>query len=101
MKKVFTIPVSNVGQRDGEEVVQVYLGRPGDKEGPRYTLRAFKRVHIPAGKTESVAIPLTGVNFEWFDVESNTMRPLEGTYELLYGGTSDRNKLKTIVMNVQ
>lgn len=98
---VLTIPVSNVGQRDGEEVVQVYLRRPGDKEGPRYTLRAFKRVHIPAGKTESVAIPLTGENFEWFDVESNTMRPLEGTYELLYGGTSDRNKLKTIVMNVQ
>ena len=57
--------------------------------------------HIPAGKTESVAIPLTGENFEWFDVESNTMCPLEGTYELLYGGTSDRNKLKTIVMNVQ
>ena len=98
---VLTIPVSNVGQRDGEEVVQVYLRRPGDKEGPHYTLRAFKRVHIPAGKTESVAIPLTGENFEWFDAESNTMRPLEGTYELLYGGTSDRNKLKTIVMNVQ
>ena len=62
---------------------------------------SFKRVHIPAGKTESVAIPLTSENFEWFDAESNTMRPLEGTYELLYGGTSDRNKLKTIVMNVQ
>ena len=98
---VLTIPVSNVGQRDGEEVVQVYLRRPGDKEGPCYTLRAFKRVHIPAGKTESVAIPLTGENLEWFDVESNTMRPLEGTYELLYGGSSDKNQLKTIVMNVQ
>lgn len=98
---VLTIPVSNVGQRDGEEVVQVYLRRPGDKEGPCYTLRAFKRVHIPAGKTESVAIPLTSENLEWFDVESNTMRPLEGTYELLYGGSSDKNQLKTIVMNVQ
>ena len=98
---VLTIPVSNVGQRDGEEVVQVYLRRPGDKEGPCYTLRAFKRVHIPAGKTESVAIPLTGENLEWFDVESNTMCPLEGTYELLYGGSSDKNQLKTIVMNVQ
>ena len=64
-------------------------------------MRAFKRVHILAGKTESVAIPLTGENLEWFDVESNTMRPLEGTYELLYGGSSDKNQLKTIVMNVQ
>ena len=98
---VLTIPVSNVGQRDGEEVVQVYLKRPGDKEGPRYTLRAFKRVHILAGKTEQVVIPLTHESFEWFDSETNTMRPLEGTYELLYGGTSDKDKLKTVVMNVR
>ena len=34
---VLTIPVSNVGQRDGEEVVQVYLRRPGDKEVPPYS----------------------------------------------------------------
>ena len=98
---VLTIPVSNVGQRDGEEVVQVYLKRPGDKEGPRFTLRAFKRVHIPAGKTEQVVIPLTHESFEWFDSETNIMRPLEGTYELLYGGTSDKDKLKTVVMNVR
>ncbi len=98
---VLTIPVSNAGQRDGEEVVQVYLKRPGDKEGPRYTLRAFKRVHIPAGKTEQVVIPLTRESFEWFDSETNTMCPLEGTYELLYGGTSDKDKLKTVVMNVR
>lgn len=98
---ILTIPVSNVGQRDGEEVVQVYLKRPGDKEGPRYTLRAFKRVHISAGGTESVAIPLTGENFEWFDAESNTMRPLGGTYELLYGGTSEQSKLKAVSINVQ
>lgn len=98
---VLTIPVSNAGQRDGEEVVQVYLKRPGDKEGPRYTLRGFKRVHIPAGKTEQVVIPLTRESFEWFDSETNTMCPLEGTYELLYGGTSDKDKLKTVVMNVR
>ena len=60
------------------------------------------------GDDESGVLGLNGLGAcatqyasEWFDVESNTMRPLEGTYELLYGGTSDRNKLKTIVMNVQ
>lgn len=96
-----TIPVSNVGQRDGEEVVQVYLNRPDDREGPRYTLRAFKRVRIPAGETATVTIPLTRESFEWFDATTNTMRPLEGSYELLYGGTSDKDKLKTVVMKVQ
>lgn len=96
-----TVPVTNLGKRDGEEVVQIYLSRPGDKEGPRYTLRAFKRVHIPAGQTESVTIPLTRESFEWFDESTNTMHPLEGNYELLYGGTSERTKLKSLTMNVQ
>lgn len=96
-----TIPVSNVGQRDGDEVVQVYLRCMADKEGPHYTLRAFKRVHIPAGETKQVTIPLTSESFEWFDTATNTVHPLNGAYELLYGGSSDENKLKTIVMNVQ
>ena len=96
-----TIPVSNAGQRDGDEVVQVYLRCMADKEGPHYTLRAFKRVHIPAGETKQVTIPLTYESFEWFDTATNTVHPLKGTYELLYGGSSDKNKLKTIVMNVQ
>ena len=30
------------GQRDGEEVVQVYLRRPGDKEGPSLYLACFQ-----------------------------------------------------------
>ena len=96
-----TVPVSNVGQRDGDEVVQVYLRSPADKDGPRYTLRAFKRVHIPAGQTKSVTIPLTYESFEWFDEATNAMHPVAGTYELLYGGSSDENQLKAIVMDVQ
>lgn len=87
---MLTVPVSNVGQRDGDEVVQVYLRSPADKDGPRYTLRAFKRVHIPAGQTKSVTIPLTHESFEWFDEATNTMHPVAGTYELLYGGSSDK-----------
>lgn len=98
---MLTVPVSNVGQRDGDEVVQVYLRSPADKDGPRYTLRGFKRVHIPAGQTKSVTIPLTHESFEWFDEATNTMHPVAGTYELQYGGSSDKNKLKAIVMNVQ
>ena len=96
-----TIPVSNAGQRDGDEIVQVYLKCPADKEGPRYTLRAFKRVHVQAGETKMVTIPLTYESFEWFDTATNTMRPLAGAYELLYGGSSEQNKLKAIKMKVQ
>jgi beta-glucosidase len=32
---------------------------------------------------------LTYSSFEWFDTTTNTMRPIPGEYELLYGGSSD------------
>ena len=96
-----TIPVSNTGERDGEEVVQVYLRRPGDKEGPSHALRAFKRVNIAKGATSNVTVSLSKEDFEWFDTETNTMRPIEGDYEILYGGTSELKQLKAIPVTVK
>ena len=96
-----TIPVSNTGKYDGEEVVQVYLRRPGDKEGPSHALRAFKRVAIAKGTTNQVTIPLSKENFEWFDTGTNTMRPIEGEYEILYGGTSELKQLKSIPVTIK
>ena len=96
-----TIPVSNTGKYDGEEVVQVYLRHPGDKEGPSHALRAFKRVAIAKGATNNVTIPLSKENFEWFDTSTNTMRPIEGDYEILYGGTSELKQLKSIPITIK
>ena len=98
---ILTIPVSNVGEYDGEEVVQVYLRRPGDKEGPSHALRAFKRANIAKGATSNVTVSLSKEDFEWFDTETNTMRPIEGDYEILYGGTSELKLLKAIPVTVK
>ena len=68
------IPVTNTGSRDGDEVVQVYLKKMDDTEGPVKTLRAFKRVRIPAGKTVEVKFSLDDTQLEWWDEQSNTMR---------------------------
>jgi beta-glucosidase len=91
-----TIPVKNSGRRDGEEVVQVYLRRPSDTEGPNKALRAFKRVSIAKGQTADVKISIPYSDFNWFDTESNTMRPLPGKYEVLYGSSSRDCDLKTM-----
>lgn len=91
-----TVPVRNTGETDGEEVVQVYLSRPDDKEAPSHTLRAFKRVSVPKGETVNVNFTLNDETFQWFDTGTNTMRLVNGNYELLYGGTSDVNALKRI-----
>ena len=85
--------MKNTGKRDGEEVVQLYVSRKGDKEGPIKTLRGFKRVFIPAGKTVTVSIPLTPETFEWWN--GSEMTPLKGRYTLYYGGSSDKLRKKS------
>lgn len=91
------VPVTNTGSMDGDEVVQLYLNRPDDAGGPLKTLRAFKRVHIPAGATRTVSLPLTEETFNWWDTATNTVHPLKGSYKLLYGGSSDDRALQTMM----
>jgi beta-glucosidase len=93
--------VTNSGRRDGEEVVQVYLRRTDDADGPSHTLRAFRRLSLKAGETGTASFTLNGETFNWFDAATNTVRPLEGTYDILYGGSSDVAQLKRVSVTVQ
>lgn len=97
---MLTIPVSNVGKRDGDEVVQVYIRNLNDKEGPVKSLRAFRRVNIKAGKTASVEIKLPSSAFEFFDDKIKNVNVLPGRYELLYGGSSDDSQLTSVAVHV-
>ena len=83
-----TVPVTNTGSRNGEEVVQVYLKKQGEADGPVKTLRAFKRVYIPAGKTVKVELELTPKQLEWWDSATNTMRTMPNTFDVMVGGSS-------------
>ena len=88
------IPVKNTGKRDGTEIVQVYVRRPADKNGPSKTLRIFRRVFVPAGETVKVCLPLEDETFLWWSEEAQDMVPLPGKYRLLYGGSSDKLRSK-------
>ena len=86
------IPVRNCSKRDGTETVQLYVRRPSDPEGPSKSLRGFVRVTVPAGRCVLAEIPLTQETFLGWSEEAADMVPLEGEWELLYGGSSDRLK---------
>ena len=100
-KAILTIPVRNIGKRDGEEVVQVYLRRPDDMEGPLKTLREFQRISLPKGSSKEVTIELPYSAFEWFDIKTNSMHPLTGRYEILYGGSSREQDLQRIQITIE
>jgi beta-glucosidase len=78
-----TITVSNIGKRDAEEVVQLYISK--DKRGadePFASLKGFKRVFIPAGKSKTVEFDLFSTIFETINAEGeNVLVP--GSYSVI------------------
>jgi beta-glucosidase len=93
---ILEIPVRNISRRDGEEVVQVYIRRKDDTDGPRCALRAFQRVAIPAGQTELVTFTLGPDAFRTFSDETGHLELLPGDYEVLYGPNSDPAALHSV-----
>ena len=96
-----TIPVTNTGKRDGTEIVQVYVRKLNDTNGPYKTLKGFQRVDIAAGKTVESTIGLPRTSFEYFDRAQGKMSVTAGEYEVLYGNSSDNKDLKTIKVTLE
>ena len=87
------IPVTNTGSCEATEVVQLYVRKADDTEGPIKSLRGFKRASLVAGQTVEVCIPLTEETFLSWNEEKQNMVPAKGKWELLYGGNSHDVKI--------
>jgi beta-glucosidase len=77
------VSVSNTGKRDAGEVVQIYVSRDDrGADDPLSSLRSFRRVFIPAGKTVTVEFELPASAFETINAEGESV--LEpGTYTVI------------------
>jgi beta-glucosidase len=89
-----TIPVTNTGKRDGTEILQVYVRKVNDSDGPLKTLKGFQRITLSAGQSEQVTIELAPSSFEFYDRASREMAVTKGDYEIWYGNSSDEKNLK-------
>jgi beta-glucosidase len=88
------VPVSNTGGRSGTEIVQVYVRRTDDVNGPLKTLRGFKRVTVETGSTATATITLPYNAFEFYDDQNLEMRVTPGKYIIWYGNSSADADLK-------
>jgi beta-glucosidase len=50
--------VKNTSARDGDEVVQLYVGGGSEEEAPIRSLRGFQRIHLRAGESREVIFTL-------------------------------------------
>jgi beta-glucosidase len=95
-----SLSVSNTGKREGTEVIQVYIKKVNDTNGPLKTLRSFRRIIVPAGKTSEVKMDLPRSAFEFFDRASGIMAVTSGDYEIWYGNSSSEKDLKMAKITV-
>ena len=95
-----SIPVTNSGTYDGDEVVQVYVKSLDNPEAPIKSLKGFKRVNIAAGTTATVSIELDSKAFEFYDESADELAPRAGKYQILYGSSSKGSDLKALDFEV-
>ena len=96
-----TVKVTNTGNVDGTEIVQVYMKNLADVNGPLKSLRGYSRVDLKAGETKMVSIPFERALFEGWDEGTNTMRVVPGKYELMVGSSSLDSDLQKIKVKVK
>ena len=84
-----TVDVHNVADRAGSQVIQLYVRDPESTlHRPDKELKAFAKVHLAAGQSATVALPLDRAAFAVWDVASSRWCVEAGDYELLVGVSS-------------
>ncbi|WP_236266094.1 fibronectin type III-like domain-contianing protein [Actinomyces sp. zg328] len=84
-----SVDVANIGSRDGEEVVQLYIHqRHGTSTRPECELKAFTRVAIPAGRSCAVEFVLGPDELSYWSAVTRSRVQDVTTIDVYVGGSS-------------
>ncbi|MFD1293338.1 beta-glucosidase [Lutibacter holmesii] len=93
--------VSNTGNFDGAEVVQVYVGKPTSKvERAVKELKGFQKVMVKKGETKKVEISLNVKDLAFYDETISDWNLEKGEY-IIYVGNASNNISKEINISIQ
>ncbi|WP_395408374.1 glycoside hydrolase family 3 C-terminal domain-containing protein [Pseudoduganella sp. UC29_106] len=81
---IVTTEISNTGDRDGDEVAQLYLAPPAFEGAPRLALRGFQRVSLKAGERRQISFRLTRRDLS-FVTRDGVRQLTPGQYQLSVG----------------
>ena len=84
-----TLTVTNIGTREGAEIVQLYVAKPDAKIfRPAQELKGFAKVSLRPGESRAVVIPLDDKAFRYWNTQTNRWEIEGGQYELRVGASS-------------
>ena len=92
-----TVDVKNTGERDGDDVVQLYIDDVASSVvTPPLLLKGFERVSLKAGETKTVSFSLTKSSFELMDIKyRKVVEP--GDFRILIAKSSRDVKLEETI----
>jgi beta-glucosidase len=100
-KVTITVPVTNTGNREGEEIVQVYVKALDYPEAPIKSLKGFAKLKLAPGETAKAEITLDGESFEYYDPSIDELSTRSGRYQILYGSSSLDKDLQSLAFTVK
>jgi beta-glucosidase len=90
--------VTNTGKLAGDAVPQLYVKHLGSKvERPALQLAGFGRVHVAAGETKTVRIPLKASQLAYWDAGRKAFLVEKELVRFMVGASSADIKLRTDV----
>lgn len=94
------IDVTNTGQREGTETVQMYIrDLVSSVTRPVKELKGFRKIGLKPGHSETVAMDITPDLLAFYDINMNyTVEP--GEFEVMIGTSSSSADLQKVVLRV-
>lgn len=90
-----TLTVTNTGNFDAAEVVQIYVGEDNPCVArPAKELKGYDKVFIPKGESAVVTVRLPRSAFAFYDVDIHDWRINPGSFTIMVGASSQDIKLK-------
>lgn len=88
-KVTVTVPVTNVGAREGSEVVQLYIADiKSSVPRPVKELKGFRKVRLAPSETAEVSFEITPEALSYFDADTHSWVCEPGAFEALVGSSS-------------
>jgi beta-glucosidase len=85
-----SVEVTNSGNYDGKEVVQLYIHDEfGSLARPVKELKGFELIELKKGETKTVSMTLTEKELGFYNNEGNYLVE-PGTFKIMVGGSSDK-----------
>jgi beta-glucosidase len=87
-KVTVSFDITNTGERDGEEVAQVYVVSPTSAGEPPKQLRGFTKVSLRPRETQHIILTLDPRSFSVWNTDTKGWTQTPGTYQILVGQSS-------------